>query len=145
MFVALRLDRLVLEVDRVAELVNGKSRDVIALTISADRIETLSEAIIEFGEQHGVPERFGKVHQSILQSTDTLTFAFGEARSALSRFNFSAMTVLVPQFSDAARMLHLAQEEMTSIADSDSAHFQAEFVTGTAPGRKSALSSAPSD
>ncbi len=145
MFVAPRLDRLVIEVDRVAELVNSKSRDVIALTISADRIETLSEAIVEFGERNGVPDRFGNVHQSILQGTDTLTGAFDEARTALSRFNFSAMTVLIPRFSNAAHMLHLAQEEMTSIAGNDSALFQVESVVGTAPEGKSARSSAPSD
>ncbi len=55
-FVAPRLDRMVVEVDGVAEMVNDKSRDIIALTISANRIETLSEAIVEFGEQNGVPE-----------------------------------------------------------------------------------------
>ncbi|HEV2072222.1 MAG TPA: hypothetical protein VGR29_01155, partial [Thermomicrobiales bacterium] len=144
-FVAPRLDRMVVEVDRVADMVNGKSRDIIALTISANRIETLSEAIVEFGEQNGVPERFGYVHHCILQSTGTFAYAFDEARSALSRFDFSAMTVLVPQFNDAAHMLHLAQEEMTSIAGSDSALFPAGYVTGSAPGRKSALSTAPID
>lgn len=144
-FVAPRLDRMVVEVDRLAEMVNGKSRDIIELTISANRIETLSEAIVEFGEENGVPERFGYVHHRILQSTGTFAYAFDEARSALSRFDFSGMTVLVPQFNDAAHMLHLAQEEMTSIAGSDSALFPAGYVTGSAPGQTSAPSTAPID
>lgn len=120
-FVAPRLNRLVVEVDRTAVMVDDKSRDIMALTVSGSRIEALADEIVQFGEHNGVPERFGHVHQHIRESTGIITDAFDEARSALSRFDFSAMTGLVQQFNEAARLLHLAQDEMIAIVGNDSA------------------------
>lgn len=120
-FVAPRLDRLVVEVDRVTEMVDGRSRNVLALKVSADRIEALTGEIVEFGEHDGVPILFGDVHRRIVEGTGTATYAIDEARSALRNFNFSAMSMLVRQFKDAAHALHVAQEELVSIAGSDSA------------------------
>ena len=120
-FVAPRLDRLVAEVDRVAEKVNGKSRDIVGLAMSADRIETITHDIMEFGEKNRVPVRFEKVHQYVLQGTGTISSAFGEARLALSNLDFSAMASLVHEFNDAAHLLHVAQDEMTAIVGNDTA------------------------
>lgn len=120
-FVAPRLDRLVIEVDAVAKMAKGKSRDIIALTISGDRIQQLTDEIEEFGEMNGVPARFGSVHRLIKDGTDTVTYTFGEARSALRRFNFSRMPALITKFDDAADTLHLAQDQMTTLVGSETA------------------------
>jgi len=120
-FVAPRLDRLVVEVDAVAKMANGKSRDIIALTVSGDRIQELTDEIVEFGETNGVPARFRSVHQLIMGGTDTVTYTFGEARSALRRFDFSKMSTLITKFNDAAATLHLAQDQMTTLVGSKTA------------------------
>jgi hypothetical protein len=116
-YVAPRLDRLVVEVDQVVEMVDGKSRDILALTVSGNRIETLTNEITSFGESNGVPPRFEAIHGSILEATDTATFTFDRARQALRTFDFSQMSALVVKFNEAAHGLHLAQGELESIAD----------------------------
>lgn len=116
-YVAPRLDRLVTEVDDVVAMVEGKSRDIVALTISGARIEELADEIVEFGVQHGVPDRFAGVHASILDATKTATDTFAQARKALTTFDFSRMSGLVEDFSAAADELHRAQAEMDAIAE----------------------------
>lgn len=120
-YVAPRLDRLVIEVDAVAKMANGKSRDIIALTIGGDRIQELTDQIVEFGETNGVPARFRNVHQLIKGGTDTVTSIFDEARSALRRLNFSGMSTLITKFDAAADTLHLAQDQLTTLVGSRSA------------------------
>lgn len=111
-YVAPRLDRLVTEVDDVVVMVEGKSRDILALTISGARIEELAGEIVDYGEQHGVPDRFAGVHTSILNATEIATYTFGQARESLRTFDFSRMTGLVEDFRSAADGLHRAQAEM---------------------------------
>lgn len=115
-YVAPRLDRLVTEVDDVVVMVEGKSRDILALTISGSRIEALSDEIVRYGEEHGVPERFEDVHASILQATETATYTFDQARESLRTFNFSRMTGLVEDFRNAANGLRDADAAMSAIA-----------------------------
>ncbi len=115
-FVAPRLDRLVVEVDDVVVMVEGKSRDILALTIAGNRIESISTEIIEFGSLNGVPERFQDVHEQIADATNTTTYTFDQARKALRSFDFSQMTSLVIGFQTAADELHDAQYELNSIA-----------------------------
>jgi hypothetical protein len=111
-FVAPRLDRLVSEMDDVVIMVQGKSRDILALTVSGNRIETLTAAIIDYGKDAGVPERFVDVHSMILDATTTATGTFAEARNALRTFDFSRMSGLVNDFTLAASELHTAQVEL---------------------------------
>lgn len=115
-YVAPRLDRLVTEVDDVVVMVEGKSRDILALTISGSRIEDLASEITSYGVAHGVPGRFQNVHATIKRSTDTATFTFDQARESLRTFDFSRMSGLVTDFQDAASGLHTAQAEMETIA-----------------------------
>lgn len=115
-YVAPRLDRLVTEVDDVVVMVEGKSRDILALTISGSRIEELSNEIIEFGETNGVPDRFLGVHDTILDATETATYTFDQARESLRSFDFSRMTGLVTEFQNAADGLHRAQQDMENLA-----------------------------
>lgn len=114
-FVAPRLDRLVAEIDDVVTMVDGKSRDILALTFSGDRIEELKNEILNFGETNGIPSRFADVHKLVVSGTEQVTYTFGEARAALRRFNFSQMAMLVTQFNHAADTLHLAQDHMMSV------------------------------
>jgi hypothetical protein len=114
-FVAPRLDRLVVEIDAVVTMVEGKSRDIIALTISGNRIEELTNEIVRFGESNGVPSRFADVHETIMGGTETVTYTFDQARAALRTFDFSQMTALVTRFNDAAETLHAAQDQMLSV------------------------------
>ena len=116
-YVAPRLDRLVTEVDDVAVMVEAKSRDILALTISGARIEELSDEIVEYGSQNGVPDRFAGVHASILDATGIATYTFGQARESLRSFDFSRMTGLVEDFRNAADGLHRAQTDLAAIAD----------------------------
>jgi hypothetical protein len=115
-YVAPRLDRLVVEVDDVVVMVEKKSRDILTLTISGNRIETLTSEITAFGESNGVPERFQDVHNQIVSATDTTTYTFAQAREALKSFDFSQMSSLVTGFQDAANELHDAQHEMNTVA-----------------------------
>lgn len=115
-YVAPRLDRLVTEVDAVAEMVEGKSRDILALTISGARIEELTDEVTEFGETHGVPDRFSNIHAMILDATGTATYTFDQARQALRSFDFSNMSALVTDFQDAADSLREAQEELSALS-----------------------------
>jgi hypothetical protein len=111
-YVSPRLDRLVTEVDQVVVMVEGKSRDILALTISGNRIEDLSRQITGFGETNGVPGRFQAIHDQVLTATNTTTYTFGQAREALRSFNFSNMSNLVTDFQIAATQLHEAQDDM---------------------------------
>jgi phage replication-related protein YjqB (UPF0714/DUF867 family) len=115
-YVAPRLDRLVVEVDDVVVMVENKSRDILALTISGNRIETLTSEITEFGDSNGVPERFQGIHERIVSATDTTTYTFDQAREALKSFDFSQMSGLVIGFQNAADELHDAQQEMNTVA-----------------------------
>lgn len=105
----------------MAETVNHQSRNILALTMSADRIKTLRGQIVQFGEHNGAPILFVHVHGRVIEGTGTDTYASEGARSTLRKLSFSAMSVLVTQFKDAADTLHVAQEELVSIAGSDSA------------------------
>lgn len=115
-YVVPRLDRLVTEVDDVVEMVDEKSRDIIALTISGSRIEELTGEIVAFGESQGVPDRFADIHETILEATDTATYTFDQARKALRSFDFSRMTGLVAEFKAAASGLHEAQDALTAFS-----------------------------
>lgn len=114
-FVEPRLARLVQEVDAVSEMVQGKSRDIIDLTVRGDRIETLSAEIIEHGDANGVPERFAGVHEEFRRGSTIVGATFDEARTALRTFNFSNMTTLVPQFHQAAMLLQQAHDHLVAI------------------------------
>jgi hypothetical protein len=120
-FVAPRLDRVIVEIDNVVSMVDGKSRDIVALTVSGDRIKELTDDIVGFGATNGVPSRFADVHRLIVGGAERVTYTFDEARKALRRFNFSQMTTLVPQFDSGARTLHLAQEQMLAVVGIDPA------------------------
>jgi|GEM_PF-4316650 len=115
-FVSPRLDRLVIEVDQVAKLVENKSRDIITLSVSGDRITRLTDEILDFGRTNGVPERFAHVHQLIQGGSDTVNDTFAQARKALRTFNFSIMTTLVTEFDGAAQILHTAQDQLIELA-----------------------------
>ena len=120
-FVAPRLDRLVEEVDDVVELVNRKSRDLIALSLSERRIETLTNEIATYAQDHGVPERFREVHDEMIGGTTALIDTFGDAKSALSRLKFSKMTMLIDAFNNAANELHRAQDHLHTLAGTQDA------------------------
>lgn len=120
-FVAPRLDRLVDEVDEVVEMVNRKSRDLIALSLSQERIQTLTDEIITFANENGIPERFQSAHTEIVEGTTTLAGTFGEAKSVLRRLNFSKMSTLIERFNIAAEELHSAQEHLHGVAGSHDA------------------------
>jgi hypothetical protein len=115
-YVAPRLDRLVVEIDDVVQMVEEKSRDILALTVSGNRIEELTREITHYGEQHGVPDRFGEIHQVILEATGIAFYTFDQARQALRTFNFSRMTGLVQDFQGAADGLHWADDQLEAIA-----------------------------
>lgn len=115
-FVSPRLDRLVIEVDQVADMVHAKSRDIIALTVSGDRITRLTDEILDFGRTNGVPERFALVHERIESGSDSVNATFAQARKALRTFDFSIMTTLVSEFDSAAQILHSAQDLMIELA-----------------------------
>lgn len=116
-YVAPRLDRLVSEVDDVVVMVDGKSRDIIALSVSGARIEQLADEIMTYGNDHGVPRRFADIHARIVDATNTATFTFGQARQALRSFDFSGMTGLVGEFQAAAEALHQAQDALRAYGD----------------------------
>jgi hypothetical protein len=115
-YVAPRLDRLVVEIDDVVQMIGEKSRDILALTISGNRIEELTREITHYGEEYGVPDRFEAIHQVILEATGTASYTFDQARQALRTFNFSRMTGLVQDFQGAADGLHWADDQLEAIA-----------------------------
>lgn len=115
-FVAPRLDRLVVEVDDVVVMVEGRSRDILDLTISGNRIEALTDQIVGFGDENGIPDRFADIHQRIVSATDTTSYTFDQARESLRTFNFSNMSNLVTNFEAAANELHTAQDQLEVVA-----------------------------
>lgn len=117
-YVAPRLNALVEEVSATREMVEGKSRDILALTRSGTVIETLTSEIRAYGDEHGVPDRFADVHTRILAASDTVTSAFDAARTALRTFNFSGMSDLVTEFGAAADEFTASQQELESLAGS---------------------------
>lgn len=114
-FVAPRLDRLVVEVTATREMVETKSRDIVALTRAGSTIDTLTAEIRTYGEEHGVPHKFAEVHARILAASDTVTHTFDEARTALRTFNFSGMSALVVGFSDASDEFIACQSQLASL------------------------------
>lgn len=114
-YVAPRLERLVVEMDDVSEMVAARSRDMVGLSVSENRIDALSTGIISFGESNGVPERFSSLHQRIVDGAEIASLNFGEARSALITFDFAVMPTLLTQFEEAAEKLHRAQHELMTI------------------------------
>jgi hypothetical protein len=116
-YVAPRLERLVKETDNVVELVRTRSRNVIALSVHGNRIDTLASDIRAYGTTHPVPARFAAVHQQILDGTKKATSAIADAKTALRRFDFSGIPQLIPQFEAGSETLHTAWDAMTAIAN----------------------------
>src|SRR5699024_1094167 len=97
-------------------MVKGKSRDIIALTLSGERIESLTDEINAFADEHGVPERFRPIHQEITGGTGTIVGIFDQAKSALRNLDFSKMPALIDTFNAAADDLHDAQAHLQTAA-----------------------------
>lgn len=114
-YVAPRLQTLVVEVETTREMVETKSRDILALTRAGNVIETLTGEIRAYGEENGVPDKFQDIHARILSASDTVNATFGEARTSLRTFNFSGMTALVDGFSLAANEFTACNEAMQAI------------------------------
>ena len=114
-YVAPRLEMLVSEVETTREMVETKSRDILALTRSGNVIETLTGEIQAYGEENGVPAKFADVHKQILDASNTVNFTFEEARTALRTFNFSSMSDLVVGFGDAADMFTTSRDNLNAL------------------------------
>lgn len=114
-YVAPRLDMLVIEVDATREMVETKSRDIMALTRAGTIIETLTGEIQAFGNEHGVPPKFAGVHAQILTASDTVNFTFEEARTALRTFNFTRMSDLVVGFASAADEFTASRNDLQAL------------------------------
>lgn len=114
-YVAPRLERLVTEVDATREMVETKSRDIVALTRAGTVIDTLTSEIRVYGEENGVPQKFTEVHTQILHASETVTFTFDEARTALRTFNFSGMSDLVVGFVEAADAFTAAENDLNAL------------------------------
>jgi hypothetical protein len=115
-YVAPRLDRLVVEMDAVVELVRTRSRNVVTLTVHGNRIEALSRQIAEFGTRSGVPDRFAMIHMQILRGSEEAMTAMEQARTALQRFDFSTIPTLIPQFEGGAKTIHQARNTLATAA-----------------------------
>ena len=118
-YVAPRLDALVEEVGATRDMVESKSRDILALTRAGTVIDTLTSEIRAYGEEHGVPDRFADVHARILIASDTVTATFDEARTALRTFNFSGMSDLVVGFGQAADDFVAAQNDLHALLNNE--------------------------
>lgn len=114
-YVAPRLEMLVLEVDATRDLVESKSRDIMALTRAGTVIETLTGEIRVYGEENGIPPKFAEVHTRILAASDIVNFTFDQARSALRTFNFSGMTDLVVGFGTAADEFNTCKKDLQAL------------------------------
>lgn len=114
-YVAPRLDMLVVEVDSTREMVEAKSRDIMALTRAGTVIETLTDEIATYGEENGVPPKFADVHTRILEASATVNLTFEEARTALRTFNFSGMADLVDGFGEAADEFTASRNELHAL------------------------------
>lgn len=114
-YVAPRLDMLVIEVDATREMVETKSRDIMALTRAGTVIETLTDEIATYGEEHGVPDKFADVHAKILAASDTVNYTFAQAKTALRTFNFSGMSDLVVGFSEAADAFTASRDDIQAL------------------------------
>lgn len=114
-YVAPRLDALVEEVGATRDMVESKSRDILALTRAGTVIDTLTSEIRTYGEEQGVPARFTDVHERILLASDTVIATFDEARNALRTFNFSGMSALVDGFGYAADEFVAAQADLHAL------------------------------
>lgn len=118
-YVSPRLARLVGEVDDVVELVDRKSRDLLTLTLSGERIESLTDEILGYADEHGVPKRFRGVHDDIVKGAGMMTRSFGEAKAVLRRLNFSRMTTLIGEFNAASAQLHDAQAHLQDLVGAE--------------------------
>lgn len=114
-YVAPRLDLLVEEVDLTREMVETKSRDILALTRAGTVIDTLTSEIRSYGEDNGVPPKFTSVHERILGASETVNHTFDEARKALRTFNFSGMSQLVVGFTSAADEFTACQGDLAAL------------------------------
>lgn len=116
-FVSPRLDRLVVEVSATREMVETKSRDIVALTRAGSTIDTLTEEIRTYGEENGVPPKFAEVHARMLSASTTVTHTFDEARTALRTFNFSGMSALVVGFTEASDEFIACQSDLAALVE----------------------------
>lgn len=114
-YVSPRLDRLVVEVDLTREMVETKSRDIVALTRAGNVIDTLTDEIRTYGEDNGVPPRFAELHSRLMDASTTVTTTFDEARTALRTFDFSGMSDLVVGFTAAADEFNACQEDLAAL------------------------------
>ena len=114
-YVSPRLDRLVVEVTATREMVETKSRDLVALTRAGAAIDQLTDEIRTYGDEHGVPPKFADVHARILDASVTVTATFDAARTALRTFNFSAMSGLVVGFGDATDAFIACQNDLEAL------------------------------
>lgn len=107
-----RLDRLIQESTAVSNLVDGRSRDVLALSRHGSRITGLTNAIAQWDSSNQVPGRFRSAHASLLASADELETLIGEARRSLMSFDFSKMRDLVPRFDKATATIQAVREAL---------------------------------
>lgn len=114
-YVAPRLDMLVIEVGNTREMVETKSRDILALTRAGSVIEQLTGEIVAYGEANGVPAKFASVHEKIVAASNTVNFTFDEARTALRTFNFSGMSDLVMGFTAAADEFTASRNDLQAL------------------------------
>lgn len=114
-YVSPRLDRLVEEVNLTREMVETKSRDIVALTRAGNVIDTLTAEIRTYGEENGVPPKFEDLHERLMKASTTVTTTFDEARTALRTFNFSGMSDLVVGFAAAADEFTACQGDLAAL------------------------------
>lgn len=109
-FMVPRLDRLIQEGSAVSTLVDGRSRDVLALSRHGFRISALAGEVIDWDSTNPVPSRFLSTHASLLASAHELEALIGEARQALLTFSFNDMSTLVTRFDDATATMRNVRE-----------------------------------
>lgn len=107
-YVLPRLVSLSDSVNQVTSLVQGHSRNVLALTQHGNRIEAIIGDLDAWRAEHAVPERFATIDAQIVDGSTIAQTCIQAARDALTSFDFSAIPDLIPQFEEGASTLGTA-------------------------------------
>jgi hypothetical protein len=117
-FVSPRLATISAESDRLVQLAEGRSRNLLELQTRGGRIDEGARAIDGYVSDHGVPPRFDEAFTQYRRGIGAIRYGIGEARSGFLNFDWDRVAGAVDEFSEGAADLSHAFETLQAAGGS---------------------------
>jgi hypothetical protein len=107
-FMQPRLTALLESATTVDGMVNGKSRNILALRSESNKIESITADIDAYLANHETPAWAQPVVANYRQGSQRIQTAIDAAYEAIRNFDFSKMADMIPVFDEGTRLLQRA-------------------------------------